>query len=293
MTGGRIVAPMGTLPPRRPDGLSGVARRAAERARQSARILKDEYAKGRDGDEGPTQVLWDRPTFDQFRALVRSRKATPHDAPASADRAASQGGPADNREPHSASHPSELITDSEPATDSRAVTGSETRSDDDMAAQEVSMVLERVDWQAVGESTRSRSGEVADRLRLLAADVDWDRVRPAAGRVAAALVAAAATGQLGRLSGPTAQAVARAINGEAGVADAASSIISRRPGGAAAASVMKTFLSDRPQPWSPPAPGTAGPEPIIIDGVEVIPAGAFEARLAELRHLTTDRHPAG
>lgn len=236
-----------------------LARRLAERAKESARVLKEEFDKGASGtapDEA-TPVLWDRPTFDHLSRLVKSLRgsSTP---PAAAPSASPSS---------SASAPDEGLSD-------------------DAAAAEVSNVLERIDWSQVSAATQTRGSEVADRLRSLTEDVDWERMKPVAGKVATALIAAAATGHLGRLTGPTAQAVARAINGDQGVGEAAASLISRRPGGAAAAQVMKNYLKDNPVPWAPPpASARSSSAPIHVGDAEVIPPGGFEARLAELRDL--------
>ncbi len=255
-----------TTDPSAPSGrrsLAELARRAAERAQQSARILREEFDKGARGDalDEPTPVLWDRPTFEHLKALVRAGRPA---APVT-------GRPAD----------------SEPASDDYPPAPAGPMSPE-AAAAEVSGVLERIDWHDVTTTADERGADVAERLRSLAAEVDWERMKPVAGKVATALIAAAATGHLGRLSGPTAQAVARAINGDHGVGEAAASIISRRPGGAAAAQVMKNFLGDGPAAWAPPAEQAAvstAVSSVHVGEVEVIPAGGFEARLAELRAL--------
>ncbi len=237
-----------------------LARRLADRAKESARILKDEFDKGVSGTstDEPSPVLWDRPTFEHVSRLVKSR-----------------------REPMAPPTPA---ASESTATAPHASPGGGLS--DEAAAEEVSNVLERIDWSQVSAATQARGNEVADRLRSLTEDVDWDRMKPAAGKVATALIAAAATGHLGRLAGPTAQAVARAINGDQGVGEAAASLISRRPGGAAAAQVMKSHLKDNPVPSAPPAPYVPGSAPIHAGDIEVIPPGGFEARLAELRDLT-------
>ena len=234
-----------------------LAHRLAQRAKESARILKDEFDKGASGtapDEA-TPVLWDRPTFEHVSRLVKSLRG-------------SSSSPSATRSPSPTPSP-----------------GPEDGLSDEAAAAEVSTVLERIDWSQVSAATQSRGSEVADRLRSLTEDVDWDRMKPVAGKVATALIAAAATGHLGRLTGPTAQAVARAINGDQGVGEAAATLISRRPGGAAAAQVMKNYLKDNPVPWAPPATPAPGSAPIHVGNAEVIPPGGFEARLAELRDL--------
>jgi hypothetical protein len=140
----------------------------------------------------------------------------------------------------------------------------------------VSGVLQRVDWKAVSSTTQQRTAEVTDRMRSLAADVDWDRLRPVASKVATALVAAAASGQIGSLSGPAAMAVTRALRtnnvGEA----AAALVVSKGAGGVVAGEVIKTFL--RPETSARPA---AGNHPQI-----------FEARLAELHELTSPINPS-
>ncbi len=240
-----------------------LARRLAERAKESARILKDEYDKGASGSsaDAPTPVLWDRPTFEHVSRLVKSLRGP-------------SASPAETASPAAAQSP---------ATSS----GTDDGLSDEAAAAEVSNVLERIDWSQVSAATQSRGSEVADRLRSLTENVDWERMKPVAGKVATALIAAAATGHLGRLTGPTAQAVARAINGDQGVGEAAATLISRRPGGAAAAQVMKNYLKDNPVPWAAPAATTTvpGSAPIHIGDAEVIPPGGFEARLAELRDL--------
>ncbi len=241
--------------------LGGIARRLTQRARESARVLREEFDKGARGEsDGPTPVLWDRPTFEHLKSVLRANRAP---APT-----ATPSGP--TGEPPGPDTPGALS--------------------DEAAADEVSMVLERIDWRGVttAAAAADRASDVAERLRSLAGEVDWERMRPVAGKVATALVAAAATGHLGRLSGTTAQAVARAINGDQAVGEAAASIISRRPGGAAAAEVMKSYLGDRPKQPEVQALRPPG-EPVGTDGIEVIPPGGFEARLAELRDLAGGR----
>ena len=255
------------------DGGTGrLARRLAERAKESARILKDEFDKGASGmaPDEPTPVLWDRPSFEHVSRLVKSRRGSSRAANAETS-------------PASASPASPSPS---PGGSPGGSPGAGSGLSDDAAAAEVSNVLERIDWSQVSAATQSRGNDVADRLRSLTEDVDWDRMKPVAGKVATALIAAAATGHLGRLTGPAAQAVARAINGDQGVGEAAASLISRRPGGAAAAQVMKNYLKDNPAPWAPPAATKfSHASPIRVGDTEVIPAGGFEARLAELRDL--------
>lgn len=284
-------------------------KRSTERARQAAETLKREFDAGREGDPetlDPPAVLWDRPSFDSLRALIRSSRRPGPDAGerdgVSPDATGPPGGAprADRGDDVPPRHEDGSATGS---AESAASPAHDPAADGDSGgngdAEVVAGVLARVDWPKVSDSVGSRTSEVAERLQALAAEVDWQRMRPVAGKVATALVAAAATGQLGRLSGPAAQAVARAINGDQGVGEAAASLLARRPGGAAAAGVMQAFLADHPA-WKAPQAGTAAPPPsarrstpgerggeVVVGDVEVIAPGDFEARLAALRRIST------
>jgi hypothetical protein len=112
-------------------------------------------------------------------------------------------------------------------------------------------------------------------MKSLAGDVDWVKMKPVASKVATALVAAAATGQIGRLSGPTAIAVSRALQSN-NVGEAAAAMVVRKgPAGVVASEVMKTFLQAPPS--GKPAPPPTGPR---FTGPNV-----FEANLADLTDL--------
>jgi hypothetical protein len=132
-------------------------------------------------------------------------------------------------------------------------------------------VLARIDWKSVSTTAQTRSGDVAERMKSLADDVPWDRMKPVAGKVATALIAAAATGQIGSLSGPTALAVSRALQGNNVGEAAAALVVTKGPAGFVAGEVMKSFLQTPPtspaQP--PPSPRYSGPT-------------VFEAHLADL-----------
>ncbi|MFT3854050.1 MAG: hypothetical protein QM733_15100 [Ilumatobacteraceae bacterium] len=150
--------------------------RLTARARRAAQSLKNEYEAGKRGDDTPAQPIWASPT-EQVDAAVRLvRGAT--------DKAA--GAPAAPDEP------------------------------DGDAADEVVTSMRRVDWTVVRAATRDRTSEAAKASRALAAQVDWDRVQPAARRVSMALIGAVASGQLG-VGGAFGPLVARAIVDQGGL----------------------------------------------------------------------------
>jgi hypothetical protein len=271
------------------DRLGRALRTATEKAKEAAAVLREEYTKGTEGDTSPTPVLFGTTGYDQIKSLLKRN---------SIDADLWWDNPVADNEPSDATFVDESTDESHvdwPAPSTRrADANGEAQRDqneaevaivasgvelerfslnDDEAAAEVSGVLQRIDWKAVSSSTQERSSDVAERMKSLAADVDWERMKPVASKVATALIAAAATGQIGRLSGPTAMAVSRALKGN-NVGEAAAALVVRKgPAGVVAGEVMKTFLKP-PTPGQPPAPPPSGPR---YQGPNV-----FEANLANL-----------
>jgi hypothetical protein len=162
-------------------------KRAADRARKAAEVLKDEYRKGTEGDESPVQSIG-RTATDVLKTWMA--KPEPKPEPAAADVPTS-----------------ESVSAVEPEAD--AVAG----------------LLKKVDWRSVSASvTDSRA---AERMKDLAAQVDWAAAKPVAARIGAALIAAAASGQLGGLEGRSGAIVARAIINQTGLADKVADLVAR------------------------------------------------------------------
>ena len=88
--------------------------------------------------------------------------------------------------------------------------------------------LRDIDWAAVRHSTAAKTGDVAERMKAMAAEVDWRSVQPAAAHVSSALIAAAASGRL-PLGGPLGSTVARAIMNDRGLAQRVSAAMTARP----------------------------------------------------------------
>lgn len=80
--------------------------------------------------------------------------------------------------------------------------------DDEVNA--VAAALRSVDWTKVRTAAGGHSSEARERMRSLAKDVDWGKVKSGAAVVSSALIAAVAAGQIplgGRLAGPVARAI--------------------------------------------------------------------------------------
>ncbi|HAP76249.1 MAG TPA: hypothetical protein DCR14_09225 [Acidimicrobiaceae bacterium] len=74
----------------------------------------------------------------------------------------------------------------------------------------VAEALRSVDWAKVRAATAERTSDAAQRMKAMAAEVDWSRVQAGAAHVSSALIAAVASGQIpvgGRLAGPVARAI--------------------------------------------------------------------------------------
>ena len=167
-----------TDPDKAIDSLGGFFRRTTARMRTAADSLKDEYRKGKDGDDSPVQ-----PIAPNAIDIIKRWLAADEQADQQVDSDAGD----------------------EPATGS------------DADADEVADLLGRVDWQKVSGTVRDTAA--AQRMRDLADRVDWAAAKPVAARVAAALIAAAAAGELGAVQGATGRYVARTIANEMGLAD--------------------------------------------------------------------------
>lgn len=160
----------------------GFLRRATERMKAASATLKDEYRKGREGDDSPVQRIGPN-AIDAIKAWLASDA---EEVP--------RGMPRD---------------DADAAADQEATDAAE--------AAEVADLLGRVNWNNV--SGAARDSAVAQRMKDLADKVDWAAAKPVAARVAAALIAAAAAGELGGMQGAAGRYVARTIANEMGLAD--------------------------------------------------------------------------
>jgi len=86
-----------------------------------------------------------------------------------------------------------------------------------------------IDWAAVRQATSARTGEIAQRMKAMAGEVDWRSVQPAAAHVSSALIAAVASGHL-PLGGKLGSTVARAIMNDGGLAQRVGATMTSRGG---------------------------------------------------------------
>lgn len=181
-----------------PTGRGGSLSGLAARARRAAQTLKQEYEAGKRGDDAPAAPIWATPSEQLDAAVQLVRRASERVT----------GGTADGASP---APPSSSVTEAPTTVD----TPNPVPEDLDAEADEVAGELRRVDWARVRAATADRSSDAARAARTLAAQVDWDRVQPAARRLSTALIGAVATGQLG-IAGPIGPLVARAIVDQGG-----------------------------------------------------------------------------
>ncbi len=165
-------------------GRIGAALRNAEvaaKAKKAAQRLHDEFRAGQKGDESPAEPIWAGPG-EQFQAFLRLLR-----------------GPADDRQAAAAADDPEQPSDN-PAGE----------------ASTVSTALSQVDWSKVTSAASERTGDVAQRMRAMADQVDWARLQPMAAKASSAMIAAVASGQLG-VGGRIGAVVAKAIVDQGGL----------------------------------------------------------------------------
>lgn len=109
-----------------------------------------------------------------------------------------------------------------------AARGADDRSADDDERTIVGAVRD-IDWAAVRQATSARTGEIAQRMKAMAGEVDWRSVQPAAAHVSSALIAAVASGHL-PLGGKLGSTVARAIMNDGGLAQRVGATMTSRGG---------------------------------------------------------------
>ena len=116
------------------------------------------------------------------------------------------------------------------AVEAATAAGSDGDDSVDDAADERTVLgaLRDIDWAAVRHSTAAKTGDVAERMKAMAAEVDWRSAQPAAAHVSSALIAAAASGRL-PLGGPLGSTLARAIMNDRGLAQRVSAAMTARP----------------------------------------------------------------
>lgn len=172
----------------------GFLRKAAERARHAADALRDEYRKGKDGDESPVQPI--APSAIDVIKVWMSRSGESGPDSVGSDEANVSGAT------DTPSAPSGIATDPDETT---------------QAASQVAALLAKANWRSVAEAARDNAA--AQRMRELAEQVDWAAAKPVAARLATVLIAAAAAGELGGLQGASGRYVARTVANELGLAD--------------------------------------------------------------------------
>lgn len=169
----------------------GFLRKAAERARQAADALRDEYRKGKEGDESPVVPIAPS-AIDVIKVWMA--KSDDHAGDESV------GGESVDASIN------DLSADDAPS-----------EQDDARAVSQVAALLGDVNWNRVSDAVRDNAA--TQRMRDLASQVDWAAAKPVAARVASVLIAAAAAGELGGLQGATGRYVARTIANEMGLAE--------------------------------------------------------------------------
>lgn len=196
------------------DNLGGFLRRASGRMKTAADALKDEYRKGKEGDDSPVRSIGPN-AID----VIKNWLATEDDE-------------------------TDVAADGETTVD----------------ADEVADLLGRVNWTNVSGAVRDNAA--AQRMRDLADKVDWAAAKPVAARVAAALIAAAAAGELGMVQGATGRYVARTIANEMDLADRVAQRIrgNRSEGARPLVNYIETTATE-------------------------LPSGGFEANVADLGRL--------
>ncbi len=203
-------------PPERAGGLGGLA----ARARRAAQTLKQEYEAGKLGDQTTATPIWATAGEQLDAAVQLVRRAAQRTAgPATSESTGATPAPGSAATAEPAADAARVDAPAADAAAADTATADATAEDvaaEDVAADEVVGALRRVDWSRVRSATADRSGDAARAARTLAAQVDWDRVQPAARRMSAALIGAVATGQLG-LGGSIGPLVARAIVDQGGL----------------------------------------------------------------------------
>jgi len=83
-------------------------------------------------------------------------------------------------------------------------------ADDEADATAVASSLRDIDWAKVRAATAERTTDAAEKMRAMAAEVDWGKAQPMAAQVSSALIAAVASGHLpvgGRVGGTVVRAI--------------------------------------------------------------------------------------
>lgn len=99
---------------------------------------------------------------------------------------------------------------------------------DGEAADEVATAMKKVDWAKVKSATAGTTADATQRVKSMAAQVDWDKVTPVAAQVSSALIAAVASGQI-PLGGHLGGRVARTIMNDRDLAQKVAASLARTP----------------------------------------------------------------
>jgi len=97
---------------------------------------------------------------------------------------------------------------------------------DEADATTVVSSLRDIDWAKVRAATAERTTEAAEKMRAMAAEVDWGKVQPMAAQVSSALIAAVASGHL-PVGGHVGGTVVRAIMNDRDLAQRVGSALHR------------------------------------------------------------------
>jgi hypothetical protein len=104
----------------------------------------------------------------------------------------------------------------------------ESPDEADRAADTVAEAMGTIDWGAVKAATAKGAGDAAEKMKAMAAHVDWEKVQPVAAQVSSALIAAVASGHI-PLGGPLTGRVARTIMNDHNLAQKVADSLSRTP----------------------------------------------------------------
>lgn len=118
----------------------------------------------------------------------------------------------------------------------------------DQTVDDVAEAMRGVDWASVRQATAKGTSEAAERMRAMAAQVDWEKVQPVAAQVSSALIAAVASGKI-PVGGPLGGRVLRTIMNDHDLAQRVAGSLARTP------QAMPDFRDDIAARGATPAPG--------------------------------------
>lgn len=237
----------------------GASRGGGWKARLSAAaaVLKAEYEAGQQGDDAPSATLWAPPAqqLDAFVGVLSGLRRPSRSTPTEPPPVPGATDVADLVDVACGADVADLIDAASGAevADLSDVSGVADQPPSDTSlsadADEVSGLLQRIDWAAVRDSASARSGDATRAVRAMAAQVDWAKVQPVAAQASSLLIAAVASGQM-PVVGRTGTLVARAMLDDGGLGERVGRQLmneaSRRPEMRTVIGVVDSIASQRP-----------------------------------------------